>query len=86
MKYIVSLSIVLAAVLLYLLSQASSQGPISGNYYTLLLVLNICLALLLLLLIGVQIVRMYRQIKASAIGGRLTRRLLGAFRDRKSVV
>ncbi|MBU3643962.1 MAG: HAMP domain-containing protein [Candidatus Methylopumilus sp.] len=79
MKYIVSLSIVLAAVLLYLLSQASSQGPISGNYYTLLLVLNICLALLLLLLIGVQIVRMYRQIKASAIGGRLTRRLLGAF-------
>lgn len=79
MKYIVTLSILLAAVLLYLLSQASSQGPISGNYYTLLLALNIALALLLLVLITVQVMRMYRQIKASAIGGRLTRRLLGAF-------
>lgn len=79
MKYIVSLSILLAAVLLYLLSQASSQGPISGNHYTLLLALNICFALLLLVLIAVQLLRMYRQIKASAIGGRLTGRLLGAF-------
>lgn len=79
MKYIVSLSIVLATVLLYLLAQASSQGPISGNYYTLLLALNIALALLLFMLIAVQVLRMYRQIKASAIGGTLTRRLLGAF-------
>ena len=79
MKYIVSLCIVLASVLLYLLSQASSQGPISGNYYTLLLALNIALALLLIGLIGVQLLRLYRQVKASAIGSQLTRRLLGSF-------
>lgn len=79
MKYILTLSIVLATVLLYLLSQASGQGPISGNYYTLLFGLNVALALLLVGLIVVQVVRMVRQIRASAVGGRLTRRLLTAF-------
>jgi len=79
MKYIVTLCILLASVLLYLLSQASSQGPISGDYYTLLLALNIALALLLVGLIGVQLLRLYRQVKASAIGSQLTRRLLGSF-------
>lgn len=79
MKYILSFSVVLAAILLYLLSQASAQGPISGNYFTMLLAMNIMLALLLVGLIVVQVVRMVRQIRASAIGGRLTRRLLAAF-------
>lgn len=57
MKYIVYISALLGAVLLYLLSNASANTAASGEYYTLLVALNIALAVLLLVLIGYQLFR-----------------------------
>lgn len=79
MKYIVFISAVLGLVLLYLLSRASANSAISGDHYTLLLVLNIALAAALILLISLQLWRLYAQRRARVMGSRLTLRLLGAF-------
>ena len=79
MKYIVFISIALGAVLLYLLSLASANTAASGNYYTILLMLNVALAVMLLILIGIQLWSLYRKIREHVMGSRLTLRLLGAF-------
>ncbi|HWT28685.1 MAG TPA: ATP-binding protein [Methylophilaceae bacterium] len=79
MRYIVFISAAIGAVLLYLLSHASANTAASGTHYTILLGLNIALAVVLMVLIGVQLWRLYRQMKARVIGSRLTLRLLGAF-------
>lgn len=79
MKYIVFVSAALGAVLLYLLSHASANTAASGQHYTVLLALNIALALVLIVLIGIQLWRLYRQMRARVMGSRLTLRLLGAF-------
>lgn len=79
MKYVVFIGIALGAVLLYLLSHASANTAISGQNYTILLGLNIALAGSLTILIGWQLWRLYRQIKAQVMGSRLTLRLLGMF-------
>ena len=79
MKYIVFISIVLGAILLYLLSLASANTAASGSYYTLLLALNIALALVMLVLIGIQLWNLYRKIRQHVMGSRLTLRLLGGF-------
>lgn len=79
MKYIVYISALLGAVLLYLLSNASANTAASGEYYTLLVVLNIALAVLLLVLIGYQLFTLYRNIRERVMGSRFTLRLLGSF-------
>ena len=79
MKYIVFISASLGAVLLYLLSRASANTAASGNYYTVLLVLNIALAVALIVLIGIQLWRLYQQMRQRVMGSRFTLRLLGAF-------
>jgi len=79
MKYIVYISALLGAVLLYLLSNASANTAASGEYYTLLVALNIALALLLLVLIGYQLFSLYRNIRERVMGSRFTLRLLGSF-------
>ncbi len=79
MKYIVFVCVALGAVLLYLLSHASANTAASGQNYTLLLGLNIGLAAMLIVLIGVQLWKLYRQMRARVVGSRLTLRLLGAF-------
>lgn len=79
MRYIVLVSATLGAVLLYLLSQASANSAASGGNYTLLLGLNIGLACLLILLIGMQLWRLYQQMRQNVMGSRFTLRLLGAF-------
>ncbi|OIQ88894.1 sensor protein kinase WalK [mine drainage metagenome] len=79
MKYIVFISAALGAVLLYLLSHASANTAISGQNYTVLIGLNIALAVFLSILVGVQLWKLYRQMRAKVIGSRLTLRLLGAF-------
>lgn len=79
MKYIVFISAALGAVLLYLLSHASANTAISGQNYTVLLGLNIALAVFLSILIGVQLWKLYRQMRAKVVGSRLTLRLLGTF-------
>jgi nitrogen fixation/metabolism regulation signal transduction histidine kinase len=79
MKYIVFIATALGVVLLYLLSHASASTAVSGHRYTVLLVLNIALAIFLTALIVVQLWKLYRQLRAQIIGSRLTLRLLGAF-------
>lgn len=79
MKYIVYISALLGAVLLYLLSNASANTAASGEYYSLLVALNIALAVLLLLLIGYQLLSLYRSIRERVMGSRFTLRLLGSF-------
>ena len=79
MKYIVYISALLGAVLLYLLSNASANTAASGEYYTLLVTLNIALAVLLLVLITYQLFSLYRNIRKRVMGSRFTLRLLGSF-------
>lgn len=79
MKYIVYISAVSGGFLLYLLSNASAKTAASGEYYNLLVALNIALAMMLVLLIGVQLFSLYRNIRARVMGSRFTLRLLGSF-------
>lgn len=79
MRYIVFVSAALGAVLLYLLSHASANTTALAEHYTLLLGLNVALAVMLTILIGVQLWRLYKNIRAHVMGSRLTLRLLGAF-------
>ncbi len=79
MKYIVFLSAALGALLLYLLSNASANTAASGEHYTLLVSLNIALAVLLIIVIGVQLWGLYRKIRNRVIGSRFTLRLLTTF-------
>lgn len=79
MKYIVLTSAILGAILLYLLSNASANTAASGEYYTLLVALNIALAIFLIVLIGVQLFGLYRKIRARVMGSRFTLRLLATF-------
>jgi nitrogen fixation/metabolism regulation signal transduction histidine kinase len=79
MKYIVYISAVAGGFLLYLLSNASAKTAASGEYYNLLVVLNIALAIMLVLLIGVQLLSLYRNIRDRVMGSRFTLRLLGSF-------
>ncbi len=79
MKYIVIASAALGAFLLYLLSNASANTAATGEYYTLLVTLNIVLAVFLVVLIGVQLFGLYRKIRAHVMGSRFTLRLLTTF-------
>ena len=79
MKYIVFICAGLGVLLLYLLSRASANTAASGDNYTILLALNILLALMLIVLIGIQLWKLYKQMRRGVMGSRLTLRLLGAF-------
>ncbi len=79
MKYIVFISAALGLMLLYLLSVASANTAVSGNYYKILLYLNIGLAVVLIVLITIQFVNLYKKIKQRVIGSRLNLRLVSAF-------
>lgn len=79
MKYIVFLSAILSAVLLYLLSNASTNTAASGEHYTILVTLNIVLAILLVSVILVQLWGLYRKIRERVVGSRFTLRLLASF-------
>ena len=79
MRYIVFVSVALGAVLLYLLSLASANSATSTDYYKILLYLNIGLAGVLVILIGIQLRHLYKKIKSGVMGSRLTLRLLGTF-------
>ena len=79
MKYVAIISTVLGVFLLYLLSNASANTAASGEYYTLLVTLNIALAVCLVVLIVYQVWRMVRQIRKRVMGSRFTLRLLASF-------
>lgn len=65
--------------MLYLLSLASANTAISGNYYKILLYLNIALATVLVALIALQFKNLYTNIKNHVVGSRLNLRMVSAF-------
>jgi nitrogen fixation/metabolism regulation signal transduction histidine kinase len=79
MRYVIFISIGLSLILLYLLSLASANTTISGDYYKLLLYINIGLASLLFIVISFQLWHLYKNTKAKVVGSRLNLRLLMAF-------
>jgi len=79
MRYILFVSVALGLVLLYLLSLASANTAISGDYYKILLYINIALAGALIVLIGFQLWHLAKKIRSGVMGSRLTLRLLGTF-------
>jgi two-component system, NtrC family, nitrogen regulation sensor histidine kinase NtrY len=79
MRYIVFFSTALGLILLYLLSLASANTAISGNYYKILLYLNIALATVLVGLITLQFKNLYINIKNHVVGSRLNLRMVSAF-------
>ena len=79
LRYIVLACVGLGAVLLYLLSRASSNTAAFAEHYTLLLVLNVLLALVLVGLIGYQIWLVKKRIRERVFGARLTMRLIIVF-------
>ena len=79
MKTILFTSVAIGLVLLYLLSLASANSAISGDYYKILLYLNIALAGVLVLLIATQLWHLTKKIKSGVMGSRLSLRLLGTF-------
>jgi nitrogen fixation/metabolism regulation signal transduction histidine kinase len=79
MKYIIFICAGLSVLLLYLLSRASANTAATGDNYTILLGLNILIALMLIVLIGIQLWKLFKQMRRGVMGSRLTMRLLGAF-------
>lgn len=79
MRYILFVSIGLGLVLLYLLSLASANTAVSGDYYKILLYINIALAGALIVLIGFQLWHLAKKIRGGVMGSRLTLRLLTIF-------
>jgi nitrogen fixation/metabolism regulation signal transduction histidine kinase len=79
MRYILFVSVALGVVLLYLLSLASANTAVSGDYYKILLYLNIAFAGALIVLISFQLWQLAKKIRNGVMGSRLTLRLLGTF-------
>ncbi len=79
LRYVVLACVGLGAVLLYLLSRASSNTASFGEHYTLLIALNILLAAVLAGLIGYQIWVVRKRIRERVFGARLTMRLIILF-------
>ena len=79
LRYVVIACVGLGAVLLYLLSRASSNTASFGEHYTLLIALNILLVVVLAGLIGYQIWIVRKRIRERVFGARLTMRLIIMF-------
>ncbi len=79
MKYVVFLAVSLGTVLLFLLSRASSNTAAFSQNYTLLLVLNLGVALALMGLVGYQLWVLWKKLKQRVFGTKLTLRLLWMF-------
>jgi len=69
----------LAAIALFLLATASANTELFARRYDLLLVLNTALVVLLMLLVGYQLWRLSRNLKAGVFGSRLAVRLVLLF-------
>jgi nitrogen fixation/metabolism regulation signal transduction histidine kinase len=69
----------LAAISLFLLATATANTELFARRYDLLLVLNGALVVLLMLLVGVQLYRLRRNLKAGVFGSRLSLRLVLLF-------
>lgn len=79
MRYVVFLAVALGTVLLFLLSRASSNTAAFSQNYTLLLVLNLGVAVSLMGLVGYQLWVLWKKLKARVFGTKLTVRMLWMF-------
>lgn len=69
----------LLLVSLYLMARATQNSEEFGRLYVVLLVINVLLLVVLVVLIGANMVRLWRQYRAQATGARLTLRLVVMF-------
>ncbi|QDD12722.1 sensor histidine kinase [Candidatus Methylopumilus rimovensis] len=80
MRYLIAIAGLVGALLLFLLSKASSSSDfISGNSYTIVLVLSVVFIFSLIAIIANQIRKLFANIKKDVIGSRLSMRLVISF-------
>ena len=79
MKYVLIFSVLLGAVLLFLLAAASGNTALFSHHYALLLGLNAALALAVLTLVGYQLWLLTAKLRARVFGSRLTLRFMLMF-------
>jgi nitrogen fixation/metabolism regulation signal transduction histidine kinase len=79
MKYALVSSVLLGAILLFLLAAASGNTALFSRHYALLLGLNAALALAVLMLVGYQLWVLTSKLRARVFGSRLTLRFLLMF-------
>ncbi len=79
MRWLLVASACLAAISLFLLATATANTDFFARRYDLLLVLNGALVVLLMLLVGVQLWRLYRNLRGGVFGSRLAVRLVLLF-------
>jgi nitrogen fixation/metabolism regulation signal transduction histidine kinase len=79
MRWLLLLLACLAAITMFLLATASANTELFARRYDLLLVLNGALVVLLMLLVGYQLWRLSRNLKAGVFGSRLAVRLVLLF-------
>ena len=80
MRYLIAIAVLVGALLLFLLSKASSSSEfISGSSYTIVLILSGFFILSLIAIIANQIKKLFRNIKKDVIGSRLSARLVISF-------
>jgi nitrogen fixation/metabolism regulation signal transduction histidine kinase len=80
MRYLIAIAGLVGALLLFLLSKASSSSEfISGNSYTFVLILSGVFILSLIAIIANQIKKLFRNIKKDVMGSRLSMRLVISF-------
>ena len=80
MRYLIAIASLVGALLLYLLSKASSSSEfISGSSYTIVLVLSGIFILSLIAIIANQVKKLFKNIKTDVMGSRLSMRLVISF-------
>ncbi len=79
MRYVVFLAVALGAVLLFLLSRASGNTAAFSQNFTLLLILNMGVAVSLMALIGYQLWILWKKLRQRVFGAKLTLRMLWMF-------
>ena len=80
MRYLIAIAALVGALLLFLLSKASSSSEfISGSSYTIVLILSSFFILSLIAIIANQIKKLFGNIKKDVMGSRLSMRLVISF-------
>jgi nitrogen fixation/metabolism regulation signal transduction histidine kinase len=79
MTYLIALILLLGAVMLYLLSSASSNTPMFARNLPLLLFFGVAVVLGLMVLVGYQLLALRRRLAAGLFGSKLTLRLVLLF-------
>jgi nitrogen fixation/metabolism regulation signal transduction histidine kinase len=80
MRYLIAIAALVGALLLFLLSKASSSSEfISGSSYTIVLILSGFFILSLIAIIANQIKKLFRNLKKDVMGSRLSMRLVISF-------